>query len=203
MLYEVITGEVFHALQTISAVRDDGGAVRQYVSLFSDITDSKRHAEQLERAAYYDALTGLPNRILLTDRINLAIEHADRNKLITAVVFIDLDGFKEVNDTHGHDAGDQLLFALATRMTGVLRKGDTLGRLGGDEFVAVLQDVGSIEGCVEVLHRLLETARMPILVGGVAMQVSASLGVTFFPQTEPTDADRLVRQADQAMYQVV
>ncbi len=195
------SGEVFVALQTISAVRDDDGHVRQYVSLFSDITLAKQHALDLEHAAYYDGLTTLANRTLLSDHLNRAMAAAQRRDESLAVVFIDLDGFKAVNDTHGHGVGDHLLIALANRMKQALRRDDILGRIGGDEFVAVLQNVGSVEGCVDLLHRLLDTVRMPIEVKGRTLQVSASLGVTFYPQHEATDADQLIRQADQAMYQ--
>lgn len=195
------SGEVFVALQTISAVRDDQGRVRQYVSLFSDITLAKQHALDLEQAAYYDGLTTLANRTLLSDHLNRAMAASRRRGESLAVVFIDLDGFKAVNDTHGHGVGDHLLVALANRMKHALRKDDLLGRIGGDEFVAVMQNVGGAEGCVDLLHRLLDTVRMPIDVNDLRLQVSASLGVTFYPQSEAADADQLVRQADQAMYQ--
>jgi diguanylate cyclase (GGDEF)-like protein/PAS domain S-box-containing protein len=195
------SGDIFVALQTISAVRDDQGQVHQYVSLFSDITLAKQHALDLEQAAYYDGLTTLANRTLISDHLNRAMAAAHRRDESLAVVFIDLDGFKAVNDTHGHGVGDHLLIALANRMKQILRKDDILGRIGGDEFVAVLQNVGSVEGCVELLHRLLDTVRMPIDVKGRTLQVSASLGVTFYPQNEAIDADQLLRQADQAMYQ--
>lgn len=194
-------GELFVALQTISAVHDDRGRVRQYVSLFSDITLAKQHALQLEQAAYYDGLTTLANRTLLTDHLNRAMEPSQKRHRSLAVAFIDLDGFKAVNDTHGHGVGDNLLVALANRMKQVLRKEDILGRIGGDEFVAVLQNIGSVERCIEIVHRLLDTVRMPIEISGQTLQVSASLGITFYPQNEAVDADQLIRQADQAMYQ--
>ncbi len=195
------SGETFIALQTISAVRDEQERVRQYVSLFSDITLAKQHALDLEQAAYYDGLTTLANRTLISDRLNHAMVTSRRREQLVAVVFVDLDGFKTVNDTHGHGVGDHLLIALANRMKQALRKDDILGRIGGDEFVAVLQDVGSVEACVELLHRILDTVRMPIEIGGLTLQVNASLGVSFYPQSEAADADQLLRQADQAMYQ--
>jgi diguanylate cyclase (GGDEF)-like protein len=117
------------------------------------------------------------------------------------VVYLDLDGFKAVNDRYGHDAGDQLLITLSSRMKQCLREGDTLARLGGDEFVAVMLDLTDIEACLPMLSRLLAAASEPVLWGTSVLQVSASVGVTFYPQTEETDADQLMRQADQAMYQ--
>lgn len=193
-------GEAYAALQTISAVRNAAGTIRQYVSLFSDITALKAHEEELEHIAHYDVLTNLPNRALLADRLNQNMAQALRRGKLLAVVFLDLDGFKTVNDTHGHAAGDQLLVILATRMKQALRAGDTLARLGGDEFVAVLIDLDNRDVCQPMLRRMLDAAAEPVPFGAVTLQVSASLGVTFYPQSVELDADQLLRQADQAMY---
>ena len=194
-------GEVYAEMLTISAVRDDAGNVQQYVALFSDITSFKEQERQLEHIAHYDALTSLPNRVLLSDRLHQAMVQTLRRGQRLAVVYLDLDGFKEVNDGHGHSAGDQLLMAVATRMKQALREGDTLARLGGDEFVAVLLDLADADACVPMLTRLLAAAAQPTAVDGATLQVSASLGVTYYPQAEEVDADQLLRQADQAMYQ--
>lgn len=194
------SGDEFIAQQTISAVRDDGGAVRQYVALFTDVTRAREQAERLERAAHYDALTALPNRALLTDRLERAMAEAERSERSLAVVFIDVDGFKAVNDTFGHACGDDLLVAIALRLGTELGEGDVLGRLGGDEFVAVLLDRRDDPDCAALLDRLLVAIRTPIPLQGHEVGVGASLGVAFFPQEEPVDADRLLRQADQAMY---
>ena len=194
-------GEIYAEMQTITSVIDpDGGPVR-YVSLFSDITSIKEHERQLEHIAHFDALTGLPNRVLLADRLHQAMSQVSRREQQLAVAFLDLDGFKEINDVYGHEAGDQLLIALASRMKETLREGDTLSRIGGDEFVAVLGDLDSFEDCLPMIKRLLTAAAEPVLSGGASLQVSASLGVTFYPQDEEIDADQLQRQADQAMYQ--
>ncbi len=195
------SGEVYAENLSISAVRDAEGVTRHYVGLFSDITSSKMHAQQLERIAHYDALTGLPNRVLLSDRLQLAMSQAQRREQQLAVAFLDLDGFKSVNDKYGHEAGDQLLIALANQMKHALRDGDTLARLGGDEFVAVLVDLADVKACQPLLSRFLAAAAQPIQYGDFQLQVSASLGVTFYPQNEEIDADQLLRQADQAMYQ--
>lgn len=193
-------GEVFAAMQTVSAVCDAEGKTRHYVALFSDITALKEHESQLDRIAHYDALTGLPNRLLLADRLRQAMAQTQRRGQKLAAVFLDLDGFKTINDKHGHAAGDQLLIALSTRMKQALREGDTLARIGGDEFVAVLLDLADVQASVPMLNRLLAAAAHSVHFGDRVLQVSASLGVTFYPQTEDADADLLLRQADQAMY---
>ena len=194
-------GEVYAEMLNINAVRDAQGNTYQYVALFSDITAFKQHERQLEHIAHYDALTTLPNRVLLADRLQQAMSQAQRRGQRLAVVYLDLDGFKAINDHHGHEAGDQLLMTVAIRMKQALREGDTLARLGGDEFVAVLLDLADIKASVQMFTRLLAAAAQPVSFGDIVLQVSASLGVTFYPQTEDMDADQLLRQADQAMYQ--
>ena len=181
--------------------RDEGGRATHMVGIHTDISQIKEHERQLERIAHYDALTGLPNRMLLSDRLRHAMVQAQRHGNRVAVVYIDLDGFKAVNDAHGHDVGDRLLTLLALRMKQALRDGDTLARLGGDEFVAVLLDLADPAGCLPILDRLLAAASEQTPVGNLTLRVSASLGVAFYPQTEEVDADQLLRQADQAMYQ--
>lgn len=195
------SGEVYAEILTISAVRDAHNTTQQYVALCSDITPIKEHEQHLERIAHFDALTGLPNRVLLSDRLHQALAQAQRRNQVVAVVFLDLDGFKAVNDRYGHDAGDHLLIALAARMKEALREGDTIARLGGDEFVAVLIDLENRDACLPMVERLLSAAAQPEPWGDVSLQVSASLGVTFYPQAQDLEPDQLLRQADQAMYQ--
>ena len=195
------SGEVFAEMQAISAVRDSEGRVHQYISLFSDITERKDHESRLEHIAHFDALTNLPNRLLLADRLQQAMSQATRRQLNLAVAYLDLDGFKAINDHHGHETGDQVLIALAQRMKEALREGDTIARLGGDEFVAVLIDLEDSSASVPLLNRLLAGAALPVQVGELRLQLSASLGVTFYPQTQDIGADQLLRQADQSMYQ--
>jgi diguanylate cyclase (GGDEF)-like protein/PAS domain S-box-containing protein len=191
--------EVYAVMQTISAVRDIQGMTTHYVSLASDITPMKQHQEQLERIAHYDVLTNLPNRVLLADRLSQAMRRCSRHEQSLAVLFLDLDGFKAVNDAYGHDVGDELLIALSIRMKEALREGDSLSRIGGDEFVAVLSDLVKVEDCEPVLERLLLAASEPVIVGGAVLNISASIGVTLYPR-DNVDADLLMRHADQAMY---
>lgn len=194
-------GEVYAEMQTISTVRDDQGKPQRYVALFSDITAHKEHQNQLEHIAQYDALTNLPNRVLLADRLHQSMVQAVRRGERLAVLYLDLDGFKAINDHHGHAAGDHLLITLAARMKESLREGDTLARLGGDEFVAVLINLNDSVDSEPTITRLLEAAARPVMQGDLSLQVSASVGLTFYPQAEDVDADQLLRQADQAMYQ--
>lgn len=194
-------GTIFAGMQTISAVHDENGNVLRYVSLFTDITALKEYQKQLEYIAHYDALTELPNRVLLADRLHQAMELIQQHNSLLAVAYLDLDGFKIINDIYGHEVGDNLLSLLAKRMKQTLRDSDTLARLGGDEFIAVLFDLPTQDASIPILQRLLIAAAEPILINNVNLTVSASIGVTFFPQLEIVDADQLLRQADQAMYQ--
>ncbi len=192
-------GTEYAGLITISAALGADGKAQHFAALFTDITALKEHAKQLERIAHYDVLTGLPNRVLLADRLEQGIILSQRQNLSMAVVALDLDGFKAVNDLHGHNTGDELLITLAQRMRAALRDGDTLARVGGDEFVAVLIDLERPQDCEPVLNRMLQAIAVPIQVGSTEVSVSASMGVTLYPQ-DGADADLLLRHADQAMY---
>lgn len=154
---------------------------------------------QLEYNAYYDPLTHLPNRSLLLDRLNQAIARADREKKLVAIVYLDLDGFKSVNDSLGHSAGDKLLIAISKQMNNVLREEDTLARIGGDEFVIILQNIDNLSTCKKILERLLYLTHTPISINQTTLQVSSSIGVSVYPY-DNADGDRLIRHADHAMY---
>jgi diguanylate cyclase (GGDEF)-like protein/PAS domain S-box-containing protein len=165
-----------------------------------DITAMKEHTERVEQVAFHDGLTGLPNRILLTDRLHQAIPLALRTQLRVAVCFIDLDGFKAVNDQLGHAAGDKLLQVVAMRLQECVRGNDTVARLGGDEFVLVLTHLQSRDECEQVLGRVRSAIATPVDVGdGVFAQVAASIGVAFCPEDGTVDS-QLLRVADEAMY---
>ena len=194
-------GRVFAEMLTISAVPDASGKTQQYVALFSDLTSIKEQEQQLERVAQFDLLTGLPNRVLLHDRLHQAMAFAHRSGRILAVACLDLDNFKSINDRHGHSTGDHLLTAIAHRMKTVLREDDTLARLGGDEFVAVLHDFANTNESLPVVSGLLDAAEELVFVDDLELQVSASVGITYFPQADDVDADQLFRQAAQAMYE--
>lgn len=192
-------GEVYAEIQNISSVCDSEGEIQNFVSLFSDITNIKNYQSQLEKIAHYDALTHLPNRTLLSDRLAQTLLHSQRQKKSVAIVFLDLDGFKAVNDAHGHAVGDKLLITMCNRMNDTLREEDTLARFGGDEFVAVLADLDNIYDCEPLLERLLLAASAPVFVDNTLLSVTASLGVTIYPE-DNVNADLLIRHADQAMY---
>ena len=188
-------GSEFAEVLSISRVRDAGGRILHHLAMFSDISRLKRHEEELHRIAYFDPLTGAPNRRLLDDRLRQAIAHARRSGNTLAVCVIDLDGFKPINDQHGHKAGDLVLSGIVGRLNQILRASDTVARLGGDEFVLLLENADGNE----VLERVLATIREPIAIGRERVSVSASLGVTLFP-VDDSDPDTLLRHADQAMY---
>ena len=193
------SGDTYPALMSIAAIRDDSGEIQRYIGVFSDISQLKEHEAELHKVAHFDPLTGLPNRRLLADRMHQAIARAKRNDSTLAVCFVDLDGFKEVNDQLGHEVGDRLLIAVSARIQGVLRADDTLARLGGDEFVILLNDTGSDKKCFQVLDRVLVAISQAASDTHNNIVLSGSIGVTLFPKDD-VDADVLLRHADQAMY---
>lgn len=196
-------GEIYAELKTISSIKDERGNLKNYVGLATDITTLKEHQRELEHVAHYDPLTGLPNRLLFSDRLEQAMQRCEWEGKSLCVVYIDLDGFKLINDTYGHAAGDALLVTLSQRMQGALRDGDSLARMGGDEFVVVLLDLENPDDCLAILNRLLLAASEPVWVrsssGNTQARVSASIGATIYPR-DSADADLLLRHADQAMY---
>ncbi|MBK5966899.1 hypothetical protein CCR95_23220 [Thiocystis minor] len=170
-------------------------------AMLTDITQIKEQQRRLEQMAHFDPLTGLPNRTLLTDRLRIALAHARREECLLAVCYLDLDGFKPVNDTHGHAAGDRLLIAVAGRLTQSVREGDTVARLGGDEFVLLMGNLTSREEGEHLLTRLLTAIAEPYAIDAeTTVAVSASIGVTLYP-LDQADPDTLLRHADLAMYQ--
>lgn len=194
-------GEYVVLSLTISVVQGAEQEAVHYVALFSDITQQKAQEDQLRFIAHFDSLTGLPNRLLLKDRIEQNMALAKRKQQWMAVIFIDIDGFKAVNDGLGHEAGDQLLIELANRMRAVMRENDTLARLGGDEFIALLTELPSQAECIPLIERLMKCASTPFHLQNQQAVVSASIGITFYPQDQAVDDATLIRQADLAMYQ--
>lgn len=184
---------------SISAVHDRHGNVQHYVALFSDVTQMKQRLQLLERDARYDALTQLPNRLLLAERMRQALGKARLHQQKVAIAFIDLDGFKALNDSYGHDWGDRVLEIVAARINATLREGDTLARLGGDEFVAGLVGLQAVEDSEPLLKRMLQAANAPIVIGAQTVEIAASIGVAFYPE-HGVEIDGLISKADQAMY---
>jgi diguanylate cyclase (GGDEF)-like protein/PAS domain S-box-containing protein len=195
------SGETYPALHTISSVFNSSGRVTHYVSMFCDITALKRQQANMGYLAYHDSLTGLPNRMMLIDRLEHALRSHLRNKMQLAVLFIDLDGFKAINDTLGHAIGDQLLQVTAKRFQSLLRSGDTVARLGGDEFVIVAESCRSREGIVRIAEKLIATIAAPLHLDGHELEVRGSIGIAVAPQ-DGQDTERIMAAADQAMYRV-
>jgi diguanylate cyclase (GGDEF)-like protein/PAS domain S-box-containing protein len=191
-------GVLLPELLRISAVCDARGRLTHYVAIFSDITGLKHQQETLERLAHYDALTGLPNRVLLSDRLETLIAHAARRREHIAVCYLDLDGFTEVNDAWGHAAGDELLVQAAERMRHTLRTADTVARLGGDEFVLLLDQAQSTAEVQAVAERVLAALALPYELGACSARVTTSMGIALYPQHGRTP-DHLLRNANQAM----
>ncbi|SIR28803.1 PAS domain S-box-containing protein/diguanylate cyclase (GGDEF) domain-containing protein [Aromatoleum tolulyticum] len=193
------SGEIYPQWLTMSAVRGEGDGVVEYVAMFSDITERKQHEDEIWRQANFDALTGLANRSLLYDRLDCVLAHARRNGCKAGLLFLDLDGFKWVNDTLGHDVGDELLVEVARRLKGCVREQDTVARLGGDEFTIVIGDLQDTEDLCTVGEKVLGVLEEPIALAGTRHQISGSMGITVFPD-DGEDVHSLLRNADIAMY---
>jgi len=191
-------GTAFPAWLSVSVVRDEAGGLSRFVIAFSDVTAIYDAQRELHHLAHHDPLTGLPNRLLFDDRIENAMEHALRNDQRCLLLFLDLDGFKVINDTLGHAVGDQLLRVVAERLTSVLRASDTVARLGGDEFV-VLTGSGNPDYAAQLAEKLLDQLRRPFSLSGESLSVTGSLGIAVFPDNG-TDSQQLMRAADMAMY---
>ena len=192
-------GEIYPEWLTISVVKDDAGQVQSYVGVFSDISHIKRSEEKLERMAHYDPLTDLPNRALLGAHLAHALDRATRKKEKLAVMVLDLDGFKTVNDSLGHPAGDLLLQQIADRLQEVLRREDTVARMGGDEFAIVIESLGPGTDPGKIAEKVIQAVSVPVDLQGHSALVTASVGIALFPDDGP-DATSLIKAADTAMY---
>ncbi|SEH37523.1 PAS domain S-box-containing protein/diguanylate cyclase (GGDEF) domain-containing protein [Magnetospirillum fulvum] len=192
-------GEIFPEWLTINVIRDEDGDVSQYAAIFSDISERKRTEERIKNLAYFDVLTGLPNRRLFIDRLQLALANASRYNHVLAVMVLDLDLFKRINDSLGHGIGDQVLVEIAGRLSRCLREGDSVARMGGDEFTILLPQIEQIETAARLAERLLTQIKQPIVVNDHELYVTASIGIAVFPDNGP-GIEALIKNADTAMY---
>jgi len=192
-------GEVYPEWLTISAVRDEQGELLSYVGVFSDITQIKQSQQEMEYLAHHDPLTGLPNRLLFSDRLSHALKKAARERSMMVLLFLDLDNFKHINDSLGHEVGDQLLQEVANRLRHELRSEDTIARQGGDEFAVLLEDVTDLDEVARLADRLLSVLNRSCILGELELFISASIGISVYP-TDARDGTALLRNADAAMY---
>lgn len=193
------SGQAYPEFLSISAIRNKDGEAKNYMAVFHDISEMKTKEKQIEYMAYHDPLTGLPNRTLLKDRLEHAIIRARRDAKMLQLIFIDLDNFKNVNDTAGHAQGDELLKEAAERLDNVTRPSDTVARLGGDEFMIMVTDVDNMMRIIRMVKRIQDSFSVPFNIDGKSFHVTCSIGISVFPE-DGNDADTLVRHADLAMY---
>ncbi len=199
-------GEIYPEWLSIRAIKNEAGKNQYHMAIFSDITQRKNAEEQIRYLANYDPLTQLPNRVLFYDRLRQARELALRDKNGFALIFLDLDEFKPVNDTYGHSCGDQLLQETARRLLACVRNIDTVARFGGDEFLVILQDVPRLENAVPVAQKILDALSQPFHIEQHEIKIAASAGITHWDATQDPapgkeELETVVQQADQAMYQ--
>lgn len=193
------SGEVYPKLLSINAVQDELGETSHYVGIFSDITKQKQTEEELQKLAYYDHLTNLPNRTLFTERLNQVLTIAERQQNGVALLFIDLDRFKYINDTLGHAAGDELLEHISRRLLEQTRQSDTVSRLGGDEFTVILSDTSNPDDVAQIAQKLVDTLKEPVDIMGHEVRVGGSIGIALYPD-DGGDTETLTKHADTAMY---
>lgn len=194
------SGEIYPKWLSIGIVRDDQGEITNYIALFADITERRASFDRIQHLAHYDALTHLPNRALLNDHIDLAIAGARRDQSKFALVFLDLDRFKSVNDTMGHHVGDTLLQAVAERLKKCVRETDTVARLGGDEFVILLHHIHEEKDAASVAQKVIELIEKPFMLGEYQANIGTSIGISIYP-AHGSDKFALLKCADTAMYQ--
>lgn len=192
-------GEIYPEWLTITEVRDELGGEHKFAAVFSDISERKESEQKIRALAYYDALTGLPNRRLFQDRLGLALPQVRRHQQKLAVMFIDLDLFKRINDTLGHDVGDEVLIEMAKRLKACVRESDTVSRMGGDEFTILQPDIQDPSHSLQLASRIVNSLRQPFVTGGRELYVTSSVGIAVFPDDGET-ADELTKNADTAMY---
>jgi len=194
-------GEMLWELASISPIRNEEGVITHFVSVKEDFTEIKRLQDRMDNLAHHDQLTGLPNRTLFYDRLKHAQALAKRREKGFALFYMDLDGFKAVNDTHGHELGDHLLKAVGERLSECVRESDTVARIGGDEFTVLLPDLQSRDTAASLAQLIIEALIRPFQFDGVSCGIGVSIGISFYP-TDGEESDRLISCADAAMYRV-
>ncbi|HEY4038403.1 MAG TPA: EAL domain-containing protein, partial [Burkholderiaceae bacterium] len=192
-------GALYAAWFNLTAVRGSAGTITYYIGMLTDISDRKAAQARIEHLAHHDPLTDLPNRALLADRLNLALAQAQRSGRPLAVIFVDLDHFKRINDSLGHAIGDRVLIEVSKRLVNCVRASDTIARLSGDEFVVLLPDAGGVDGVVRVVAGITDAITEPLQITGTRLRVSASIGVSLFPR-DGREGSVLLTNADHAMY---
>ena len=192
-------GEIYPEWLTINVIRDDTGQISQYAAVFSDITERKKAEERIKNLAYFDVLTGMPNRRLFTDRLQVAMANAHRHGQRLAIMFLDLDLFKRINDTLGHGVGDMVLVETSKRLGQCVREGDTVARLGGDEFVILLPEVDHVEDAAKLAERVISHVKAPFVIDEHELYVTTSVGIAVYPEDGQT-VEQLIKNADTAMY---
>ncbi|MGD9108733.1 MAG: diguanylate cyclase [Gammaproteobacteria bacterium] len=192
-------GSIYPEWLTICVIRNQNNEPINYIGIFADITQQKAKEHKLQYLANYDGLTNLPNRILFQDRLQQAMKRAKRQNKQIALFFMDLDRFKQVNDTHGHKVGDSLLQEVSTRLKACVREEDTVSRLGGDEFTIILSEIQSREGAGKLADKIIKTINQPYKLQNIECVVGISIGIGFYPQDAKT-VNELIKLADAAMY---
>lgn len=193
-------GTEFGQWLSLSAVRNENGELENFVALFSDNSEQRRRAEQLQHMALHDPLTGLPNRSYLSRHLESAVREARKNASLLALLFCDLDNFKDVNDLHGHEMGDRLLKAVTQRLQQGLRSTDIIARMGGDEFVVVVPELRNEDSAESIARHVIAQLAQPIVIDGFEFSIGVSIGASVWPSHGPS-GDDLLRHADQALYQ--
>ena len=195
------SGEMVWELASISPIRDEDGKVTHFVSVKEDFTEIKRLQDRMDNLAHHDQLTGLPNRNLFYDRLKHAQTLAKRRNKGFALFYLDLDGFKAVNDPHGHELGDHLLKAVGQRITECVRESDTVARIGGDEFTVLLPDLLTADTAAGVARLIIDALCRPFRIGEVDCSIGVSIGISFYPR-DGEETERIISCADAAMYRV-
>ena len=194
-------GTTVYAETSVTLRKNEGGQVIGFRSISRDVTQRMEFEQRLADMATHDFLTGLPNRVLLNDRLHVALAQAHRNKNKLAILMLDLDRFKTVNDTHGHHVGDELLKAIGQRLTGIIRSGDTIARMGGDEFLLLMPELHQSDSISGIISKIVEAFKAPFIIEGHRLNISASIGIAIYPD-DGMDMDALLRKSDSAMYDI-